>query len=352
MDRNVFSGVLFGVGATALVLPGAAAAEMSLYGRFNVALDNQKDEIGVDFGSDERSWKFRDANNSSRIGVKGAQALGVYDLDVFYKMEWGVDPDGSEGNAFSERDIYIGVRGGFGAVQFGKYDTPFKHAGAYVDQFNDTPGDITKLLAGENRVSNLMQYTSPTLAEAFEVVVAVQPGEGRTATDDVNDTEDGLADTMYAVLNYNVGDFRASAAYVSNQASGLQYDGDTAGVDILRLTGLYRLGDLELGALYQSADGVDQRGSIDNANGGDAQEVSLVLSAGYTINLVKLKAQYGQTDGDASDLKRTELALGAEYKLSKSALVQVYYVDLAQDVAGGGSDLSTETFGTAFIYNF
>jgi predicted porin len=339
---------------TAFAMPGIALADAKVYGKFNIALDNQKDEIGIDFknGSDDRSWKLRDSVNSSRVGVKGKEALGIAGLEAFYKMEWGVDPDGSESETFSERNIFVGLQGGFGAIQIGKYDTLIKEAGTLVDVFNDTPADIKSLMSGETRDKNQIQYTTPKLADAFSAAVAIQPGEGRTALDDSADTEDGLADTIYAALMYESPMFDAALAYASNQATGLTYDADTAGADILRVSGAFKLQDLTVGALYQIAEGIDQNGSADNANGGDGKESSLLLSATYTLSAVKLKVMAGQTDGDNSDLKRTEMALGVDYKLSKSATMSVYYTDFNQEQAAGGSDLSTDTYGTALIYSF
>src|SRR3546814_4286727 len=83
--------------------------------------------------------------NSSRLGFKGDQDVGVADLKVIYQLEYGIDPDGSEGAPFSERNIFVGLKGGFGAVQFGKYDTPVKNAGAKTDLFNDQDRKSTRL---------------------------------------------------------------------------------------------------------------------------------------------------------------------------------------------------------------
>src|SRR3546814_1559695 len=104
------------------------------------------DEIQLDKKYAERTWVFKDQNNSSRLGFKGDQDVGVADLKVIYQLEYGIDPDGSEGAPFSERNIFVGLKGGFGAVQFGKYDTPVKNAGAKTDLFNDQSiGDIGSL---------------------------------------------------------------------------------------------------------------------------------------------------------------------------------------------------------------
>ncbi len=355
MKKNL---IAIAVGA-AIVMPGVALADAKVYGRFNVALDSQKDEIGLDFGNaGETSWKLRDANNSSRFGVKGKDDLGIAGLEGFYQMEWGVDPDGDESSPFSERNIFVGIKGGFGSLKIGKYDTLVKDAGAKVDLFNDTPGDITFLMAGETRDKNLITYTTPKLGDAIELAVAIQPGEGRRAGDDFADVEDGIADTIFASAKFETENFEAILAYAGNQVTNLKIDGGTAAADIIRVSALFKLRDLELGALYQIADGIDQVGAVDSngvptaaANGGDRSDSSFQLSAGYTISAVKLKAMYGLTSGDVNDKDRTELALGVDYKLNKSTYVSLYYISFEDD-AGTGTKPTTDTFGTALVYSF
>ena len=336
-----------------LLATTASVAAPTVYGRFNYALDNQDDEIGLDFKNNDSSWKLRDNNNSSRLGVKGKEELGVAGLSVIYQMEFGVNPDGSESDVFSKRNIFVGLEGGYGQVKFGNYDTLIKDIGGSVDQFNDTVGDITRLMRGETRTSDLITYTTPKFGNGFKLAATIKPGEGRTATDDINDVEDGLADTFYAALMYDAGGmFSGGIAYADNQAGGLYFDGPTAGIDILRATGKLKFENFEVGALYQIAEGVDQAGGA--VNGGDFEEASWLLSGAYKMGSWKLKAQYGTTDGDVSDITRTQMAIGADYKLSKAATAQVYYVTFEDEdrVVNGITDPTTDTFGVAFIYSF
>lgn len=341
---------------TTFLASSAAFAAPTVYGRFNLALDSQKDEIDLDMGNEERTIELRDNNNSSRLGVKGKEELGVGGLSVIYQMEFGVDPDGDESDVFSRRNIFVGLEGGFGQVKAGNYDTLVKDIGGKVDQFNDTPGDITKLMRGETRTKNLITYTSPDFGGGFKVAATLQPGEGRTASDNVSDVEDGIADTFYAALMYDGGGmFSGGLAYADNQPGGLYFDGPTRAIDILRATGLVKFGDFEVGALYQVADGIDQTGATNGAeNGSDFEEDSWLLSGAYKMGDWKLKAQYGTTDGDVSDITRTQMAVGADYKLSKAATVQLYYVTYEDEdrVVNGITDPTTDTVGVAFIYSF
>jgi predicted porin len=125
--------------------------------------------------------------------------------------------------------------------------------------------------------------------------------------------------------------------------------------DILRATGAFKWQNFEFGALYQMAEGIDQAGATNaNLNGGDVEENSWLLSGAYKIDAWKFKAQYGETEGDQTEVTRSQLAIGADYKLSKAATVQTYYVTYedADRIVDGIVDPTTDTVGVAFIYSF
>lgn len=333
------------VGSTFLA-SGAASADPTVYGRFNVALDSQKDEIGLDFGTPDSTIKLRDNNNSSRLGVKGSEELGRGDLEVIYQMEFGIDPDGSESNVFSKRNLFVGLKGGFGKVTAGYYDTLVKNVGGKVDQFGDTVGDITRLMRGETRTGNQITYVAPKFG-GLTLSASAQLGEGRDASDDPSDVEDGFADTFYLAAEYAAGGLYAAVAYADNEPGSMRFDGSSNARDILRVVGSYSWSAFEVGGLYQTADG------IDFSNTG-YQEDSWMLSGAWKTGDWKLKAQLGETEGDVSGVTRSMMGIGADYKLSKSTTAQFYYVTYEdQDrVVDGITDPTTDTFGAALIYKF
>jgi predicted porin len=337
------------IGSTLLATSVASAAP-TVYGRFNLALDSQKDEIGLDFGSPDSTIKLRDNNNSSRLGVKGKEELGIGDLSVIYQLEYGIDPDGSESNVFSQRNIYVGLQGGFGKLTAGFYDTLVKNVGGEVDQFGDTVGDITRLMRGETRTGNQITYAAPKFGNVT-LSASVQLGEGRTASDDINDVEDGIADTFYLAAEYEGDAIYAAIAYADNEPGSMRFDGSSSAKDILRVVGKYSWSAFEIGGLYQMAEGVDQAGGL---NGSDFQEDSWMVSGAWKTGDWKFKAQLGETEGDFTGVTRMMAGIGADYKLSKSATTQLYYVSYEdQDrVVDGITDPSTDTFGVAFIYKF
>ena len=67
-----------------LCLPGAALAEVTLYGKAHLSLENQSD--GMESGTFASS-------NSSRLGVKGSMEFGN-GLTGFAQFESGVDASG------------------------------------------------------------------------------------------------------------------------------------------------------------------------------------------------------------------------------------------------------------------
>ncbi len=367
MKKNL---IAVAVAAMTVVPTVSFAADTKVYGRFNIGVENLKDEIGLVSGanngvanpSTESVWRLRDMNNSSRLGFKGKEDVGLGDLAVIYQLEYGIDPDGTEGSAFSQRNIFLGLTGGFGTVKFGKFDTLVKDAGAKVDQFNDESiGDITFLLKGENRVNDLIQYSSPKLADVVTLNVALQLGENRTASDNNTDQEDGLADTFYVSADFESGIFFGSLAYGDNDRSSTPlFDGASPGVDLLRAAGGVKLPmGLELGALYQTASGIDQNPGSTTA--GDREDKSWLVSAAYTVDAFKFKGQYGKTDADLTDNTRDMYALGVDYKLSKALTTQLFYISYSQDnnapTAGTppvpvSLEGDSKAFGLAMVYSF
>lgn len=348
---------------TMLAAPMLAQADTKVYGRFNIGLESKKNELGIGAGGADNHFRVQDQNNSSRLGFKGEEDLGVAGLKAIYQLEYGIDPWGSEGSAFSARNIYVGLQGGFGTVRLGKFDTPVKDAGAKVDLFNDESiGDITSLMRGESRVNDIIQYTTPKIADALTFNVAIIPGQERVASDNANDIEDGLFDTFYVSAEYATKMVNVQLAYAGNERSSMLIDGASIGIDIIRAAVQVKpIKQLELGLLYQIASGIDQANAVTGTppapnpallTAGDREEKSLVVSVGYSIGDGKIKAQYGQTDGDVSDNKRTMYGLGYDYKISKALTTQVYYIGYDQDFLGANNDPKTTAAGVGLVYSF
>lgn len=338
--------------AAAVAAPGVALADATVYGKLNVAYGMTDYDYGYDFNIDtlaplaETSADRWDLNSyDSRLGFKGEEKISD-GLTAFYQAEFGIFVDDGEDKAnqtFTQRNIFVGFKGGWGALQAGRFDTPLKSAQGSIDQFGDTSGDLKHAFLGENRASNIVQYSTPDMG-GFQANVAIIPGEEFDTGQ--ADPKDGPADSTSLSVTFKMDNLYVALAHDSEVTSSAYYevkstlDGLTsasAAFDTTRLVGAFTMDALELGAMYQTAETSDS--DVD----GDVEQDGFLLSAGFKIDQIKLKAQYAATtlsDNDVDVDNDAELfALGADYILSKQTNLYAHYttVSYEYDVDGGES---------------
>jgi predicted porin len=274
-----------------------------LYGKINVAVVNS------DSGSTD-TWKLN--SNASRIGLKGSSQISE-GLSVFYKTEFEVDVDDGKTSdgTFKQRNIYAGIKGQYGSLLAGKNDTPTKLAQKKIDLFNDSVGDIKKTFAGENRMSNIIAYTTPKYGN-FSASYAIMPSEA---------VDGGLADSKSYSVNY-----KKDGLYVAVAA-----DSNVKDADILRIVSEYKLDAWKLGFMYQENDTTNESGYF--------------TSAAYKSDNITYKAQYGNNENDTEGSDKTTLSLGADFKLAKNTKSFVFFTD-------NESSSSTKTFGLGLEHKF
>ncbi len=265
--------------ALAALAPLASVAEVSLYGKANVSIEAVSE--------DDDSYS-NIQSNASRLGFKGTEKISD-DLQAIYKMEYEVFVDDGEKSqrTFTQRNIYVGLKGGFGTALLGRMDTPLKTAQNKVDLFGDLHGDIkNRISRNENREDNTLAYITPEMG-GVTAKLSYMPSE-----------EDGVDDASSVSVSYGSKTVYFSVAY----DAGVE-DVDT---DATRIVTQLNLGDVQLGALYESF------GPAAGENL-DAAFVSIKLKAGKQLTL---KAQYGQSDQFAEG--GDTISLGLDYSLSKS----------------------------------
>ena len=300
--------------AIAAVLPAFANAEKvevetpSFYGKVNVSVQNTQE-------GDESITEL--VSNASRLGVKGKIAL-KHGLEGIYKLEYEtqVDDGDKSGQTFSQRNIFAGVKGGFGQVIVGKFDTPFKKAQKKVDLFNDLEGDIKSAISdSDNREANTIQYSTPKMAGLVATVAHIA-SEDETVNDGTSSSLTFSQKNVYAAIAYDT-----------------DVNLDT---DVLRLVAQYSVSDFTFGALWEQ----------DNRAGSAEDNEGWVYSASYKLNSdVKLKAQYGESD-IVKDNAET-YSFGADYKLAKNAKAFAFITDEAF-----GDETSNEYYGVGLEYKF
>lgn len=327
------------VGA-AIAMPGTVlAAGPTVYGKVNVSLENESTDPGPGAPNNDDSWVLD--SNASRIGVKGDFDLDFGGLKAIYQAEYEINVDDGGSAPFSQRNIFGGLKGSFGTLKAGKFDTPLKVAQGDVDQFNDIDGDIKFIMAGEIRSSNIIQYSTPKLADMVTLNLAFIPAEDGTDFDGDGENENGLADSTSISVVLETGGLYAALARDTDIVDSLEVDtvtGSNVTLDITRAVAAYNFSGLELGALFQIAEETE----------GDGKDTSMLVSAAYGINNVKLKAQYGMTEADQTDEEATLMAIGADYKLGKNSKAFAYLSQVEFDQA----DTEDRTIGIGLEHKF
>lgn len=303
--------------ATLLGASHVAVAEVDVYGKLNITLQNS-DEAG------ESAVELR--SNASRFGFKGDEVL-TDTLKAIYQLEWendSTDAATSSEDLFKARNQFVGLVGTFGTLKVGRHDTALKLAQGDFDLFNDLEGDIKNVLNGENRVSNFIGYTSPTFADAFSVTVNLIPGEDAAAG------EDGIADGTSLALSYEAGNIYAAIAQ--------DMDIDGADVDTTRLVGGYKFGDAVINALFQTTDT------------GAADADAYGMSFGYKVgdNMFKLQHVQGDIWEVGGAPLESQTSVGLDHKLAKSTKLFGFYT--TGDI-GGGSE-SNDYLGIGIEHKF
>ena len=283
--------------------------DSTIYGKANLSVVNQ------DYGVYDE-WVLN--SNASRLGIKGKTVLSD-SLEIVYQAEYEVciDSGDCKGKTFKQRNTFAGIKGNFGMIWAGKHDTPTKLSQKKVDLFNDLEGDIKNTFEGENRLSNIIGYTSP-LISGFEVSVTMIPAEGEDSDQDGTGDSD-LNDGMSYSLTYD-----KDKMYVA--FSG---DKDIDKQDLIRLVGQYQISALKLGAMYQQ----------NEDNLGTKDESGYFISAAYKLDKnITLKAQYGTIEDDIDGDEEQTLSLGADYMLGKRTKLFAFYTDNTDSKIGASDD--------------
>jgi predicted porin len=187
--------------AIAAVLPAFANAEKveievpEFYGKINVSVQNTQE------GSASISELV---SNASRLGVKGNIDLN-HGLQGVYKAEYETQVDDGDkgGQTFSQRNIYAGIKGGFGQVIVGMFDTPLKKAQKKIDLFNDLEGDIKSVISkSDNREANSVQYNTPTMSGLVATIAHIA-SEDEAINDGTSSSLTFSRNALYAAVAYD-----------------------------------------------------------------------------------------------------------------------------------------------------
>ncbi len=321
----------------------ATNAGPTFYGKFYLTLDDVDQEgaaliIQNKVAATKNDWELN--SNASRLGVKGETDLDIEGLQVIYQAEYETNvDDGANGDtAFSQRNTFAGLKGNWGQVIAGKFDTPFKTAEGKIDQFNDLIPDLDILIGGQNRLANSVQYSSPKLGVVQLNADFIPAEDFDIDLDGVKDT--GVADTISASAVAQWSDhWYAALAYDNEQAARRSVDGIVRG-NAIRAVSTFHNDDWEAGLLLQQIQ--------DTKPGSNQKDDSYLVSGAWTMNKTKLKAQVGFSKGGVSEEEGTIAALGVDYALAKKTLVFGYASYLSLNRA----ELDDSALGLGLLHSF
>jgi predicted porin len=293
--------------AIAAAIPMTASADVTVYGRANVSLDM------LDNGADYSELNV--SSNSSRLGFKGSKAL-ENGMTAIFQIEQQVDFDSGAANA-SARDTFVGLRGDFGMVRVGQFDSPFKRARGPANLFGGQVGDMRNLTrVGDGRFDernpNTIHYQTPAMGD-FKFDLAYSVHQPQTALDGAKDEAITLG------VTYAAGALDFAAAY---EAYGEDHSrGERSG---LRAAAGYKLSsDLKLVGFFQTLDH-----EVDDALTSD------VIGVGAEYKLAAkttLRSHYLMRSSDVDNADTSLFAVGIEQRLDSAVRVYANYAMTAND---------------------
>ena len=288
--------------------------EPTVYGKLWISVESQDTASGTEVDM---------VSNASRLGIKGSMDFGE-GIEAIYQAEYEIDPvdgtaDESKDRTFKQRNSFVGLKGSVGTIFLGKHDTATKKSQKKIDLFNDLAGDIKNILQGENRMSDLVGYTTPKINGFSATFNAIKGTEGLG--------DDSIGDSTSTSISYDSENF-----YIA-----LAFDSELKGYDSTRLTLQIPFNRSQLGIMFQDSEklstGVEEDGYV----------ISFSQKVG---NKGTLKFQQAESDMKLDSGK--QFSFGYDYKLSSKAKAFFFFTDLS----GDNTSKEKEITGIGFEYKF
>lgn len=344
--------------AAVLTSPAAALADtanVTLYGVASVSYDivNTGDAKPGTAGN-KGATSMRVSSNSSRIGLKGAEDLGG-GLSAIWQVESYIALDAGN-NGLGTRNTFAGVKSdSIGSLTMGNNDTPYKISSRRLDMFADGIADNRTLmgrgaLAGttsggginfDNRVNNLVTYTSPVFVGGLSVAGAyanrAETSTLATATD---------ASTTSLAVMYDAAPFYGAFAYethstspnaaASTKENGVKLSGGFAeqmfSVNVVLEKTSDDLGNAAAFSAATNPCGGQTAGA--NCGGHTAVYVAGKFNIGSSGAVKAAVTKMGK-NGSAANSGATQVAAGYDHSMTKRTTLYALFTMLKNETAAG-----------------
>ena len=288
--------------------------EPTVYGKLWISVESQDTASGTEVDM---------VSNASRLGIKGSMDFGE-GIEAIYQAEYEVDPvdgtaDESKDRTFKQRNSFVGLKGSMGTIFLGKHDTATKKSQKKIDLFNDLAGDIKNILQGENRMSDLVGYTTPKINGFSATFNAIKGTEGLG--------DDSIGDSISTSFSYDSENF-----YIA-----LAFDSELKGYDSTRLTLQIPFNRSQLGIMFQDSKKLST----------GVEEYGYVISFSQKVG-DKGTLKFQQAESDMKLDSGKQFSFGYDYKLSSKAKAFFFFTDLS----GDNTSKEKEITGIGFDYKF
>jgi predicted porin len=281
MQKKLMAVAVAGVlGAPAVALAQTSTVQVfgTMYVEYSYADQGQYPLAGFPGGFAERSNADFIQTPGSEIGFKGEEKLGG-GLSAWFQCTSTADPRGINQDGWCGRNSALGLKGGFGNVFIGNWDTPFKRTispgsvggndtGIWGTAFLLTGGSTTTAWPGQaagsagsagrgifkRRQNSLVSYDSPNFG-GFQVMGAFTAAQGSTGTFDAGNN--AKARILSIGGQYSAGPIYIGAGYEKHLDAngavappllvGSARDGDDSGWNV---AAAYTWGPVRIGGLY------------------------------------------------------------------------------------------------------
>lgn len=298
---------------------GAASAQtnVTVYGLVDVGVQYTKTKVdGV--GSTSLTEMASGMQSGSRLGFKGSEDLGG-GLSAIFTLENGFNADTgalAEGTALFNRQAWVGLKGNFGTVKFGRQYTPIHLAVDSVDPFSTgLAGDMSSNAFDTYgvRMSNTINYSLPNMGGFYGEVAY---GLGEVADSTSTGRQIGLS------AGYANGPLNAVFAYHNqNLTTGVAPAVVDDGEDKAYFFGAtYDFKVVKAHAAYSQNKGEAADGTTDYKSRSYMVGVSAPVGAAGTV-----LASFQRADDRLSDDKFDVFALGYTHNLSKRTNLYTSY---------------------------
>ena len=259
------------------------------------------------------------SNQESQWAIAGEEKLDG-GMTAFFLCSTSMDITGAVNAQMCGRNSYIGLKGGFGSVNFGNYDTPAKRMTAMFDPF-----PISAAMGQGAHMWNETASNTGNATTAADTSKVSAISDAKTAS---------FSRRQANLITYDMNTmngFDASFAYsAANETSGSTYASQVLKPRMWSAMAAYNNGPLQLGVGYENHH---------NYNPGYG-------NGGASVNGAANGVITGYTGGDD-----TMLSLAAGYAVTSALRLSAIWNKIKYEKVDGTNDMGVVTWGTYADWN-